>query len=135
MGAIIINDSNAPGKNPNRQLNTPAGDVREINKRIAEYLEMARSEGMRISLEAPPPPPGQPWPPTDYTADVRARVPEEMYPPVLVASNNETFADFEGGYGEGFIVSQAFREAVESFDKGVHQFVPIEIRRKDGGLH
>ena len=78
--------------------------------------------------------PGSP-PPIDMTADVRAQVPEEMYPPVLVASNNETFTDFDGGGVGGYIVSQAFRDAVESFDKGVHQFVPVEIRRKDGGLH
>ena len=78
--------------------------------------------------------PGSP-PPIDMTADVRAQVPEEMYPPVLVASNNDSFTDFEGGYHKGFIVSQAFRDAVETFDKGVHQFVSVEIRRKDGGLH
>lgn len=61
-------------------------------------------------------------------------MPGEMFPPVLVASNNLEFKDFEGGTG-GYIVSQAFRDAVETLDKDVHQFVPVEIQRKDGGLH
>ncbi|MDW4548946.1 hypothetical protein R5H32_06235 [Defluviimonas sp. D31] len=70
------------------------------------------------------------------TADIRAQVPEDMIPPLLIASSNVTFHDYEGGIGyTGPIVSQAFRDAVESLDKDVHQFVPVEIRRKDGGLH
>jgi hypothetical protein len=135
MGAIIINDSDAPGKDPNRRLDTPAGDLDAFDGRITAYLETAKSEALRKSLSAPPPPPGQPWPPVDYSGDIRAEVPAEMYPPVLVASNNESFTDFEGGSGLGYIVSQAFRDAVERLDKDVHQFVPVEVRRKDGGLH
>ncbi len=141
MGAIIINDSNLPGKTPNRRLNTPEGNLDDFDRRITEYLEKIRSSGIDASMALPPEVwqatvgSGLPRPPIDFTADVRAQVPEEMYPPVLVASNNDAFTDFEGGSGVGFIVSQAFRDAVESFDKGVHQFVPVEIRRKDGGLH
>jgi hypothetical protein len=137
MGGIIFIDSNAPGRNPNRKLDTPAGDKFEINKRITEYLEKIGSKASTASIFAVRDATlaGLPPPPIDHTADIRAQVPEEMYPPVLVASNNETFTDFEGGSGIGFIVSQAFRDAVETFDKGVHQFVPVEIRRKDGGLH
>jgi hypothetical protein len=141
MGAIIFNDSDAPGKNPNRRLNTPEGNLDEFDKRITEYLEKIGSEASRASMwngreaRIAARAAGLPPPPIDHTADIRAQVPEEMYPPVLVASNNETFTDFEGGSGIGFIVSQAFRDAVETFDKGVHQFVPVEIRRKDGGLH
>jgi hypothetical protein len=141
MGAIIINDSNLPGKTPNRQLNTPEGNLDDFDKRITEYLEKIKSEASRASMwngreaRIAARAAGLPPPPIDNTADVRAQVPEEMYPPLLVASNNDTFTDFEGGSGVGFIVSQAFRDAVESFDKGVHQFVPVEIRRKDGGLH
>lgn len=141
MGAIIITDADAPGRDPNRQLNTPAGDVFGIDRRIAEYLEKVGSEASRASMwngreaRIAARAAGLPPPPIDNTADIRAQVPEEMFPPVLVASNNETFTDFDGGYGHGYIVSQAFRDAVESFDKGVHQFVPVEIRRKDGGLH
>lgn len=141
MGAIIINDSDAPGKNPNRQLNTPAGDMFEIEDRITEYLAKIGSEASRASMwngreaRIAARAAGLPPPPSDNTADVRAQVPEEMFPPLLVASNNETFTDFDGGGVGGYIVSQAFRDAVETFDKGVHQFVPVEIRRKDGGLH
>lgn len=141
MGIIIINDSNAPGRNPNRQLNTPAGDVFELQKRCTEYLEKIKGDATvasmmagreaRIAARAA----GLEPPPIDMTADIRAKVPEEMFPKVLVASNNETFTDFDGGSGFGYIVSQAFRDAVERFDKGVHQFIPVEIRRKDGGLH
>jgi hypothetical protein len=132
MGIVIRNDSD---KDPNRQLNTPEGDVFEIDNRISEYLQKIKSEARRAGINAPPPPPGQPWPPIDHTADIRAQVPEEMYPKVLVASNNKPLDDMDGGYGHGYIVSQAFRDAIETFDKGVHQFVPVEIRRKDGGLH
>ena len=141
MGIIIINDSDAPGRDPNRQLNTPAGDVFEINKRITDYLEKIKGDATvasmmsgreaRIAARAA----GLEPPSIDMTADIRAKVPEEMFPPVLVASNNQEFTDFEGGYSKGFIVSQAFRDAVERFDAGVHQFIPVEIRRKDGGLH
>ena len=141
MGIIIINDSDAPGRDPNRQLNTPAGDLFEIDKRITDYLQKIKSDATvasmmagreaRIAARAA----GLEPPPIDMTADIRAQVPEEMFPPVLVASNNQAFTDFEGGSGVGYIVSQAFRDAVESFDPGVHQFIPVEIRRKDGGLH
>lgn len=137
MGIIIINVSNAPGRDPNRRLNTPTGDLFEIDKRITDYLQKIKSETTTASIfrasEAVQA--RLPQPPLDMTADIRAQVPEEMFPPVLVSSNNKAFTDFEGGSGVGFIVSQAFRDAVERFDAGVHQFVPVEIRRKDGGLH
>lgn len=141
MGIIIASDPNAPGRNPNRKLNTPASDLFEIDKRITDYLEKIKGDATvasmmsgreaRIAARAA----GLEPPPIDMTADIRAKVPEEMFPPVLVASNNHAFTDFEGGSGLGYIVSQAFRDAVESFDAGVHQFIPVEIRRKDGGLH
>ncbi len=142
MGIIITTNMDMPGRDPLRQLNTPEGDVREvINRRITDYLQkikhdasvasmMARREARNAARAA-----GLEPPPLDLTADIRAQVPEEMFPPVLIASDNETFTDFEGGYGKGYIVSQAFRDAVERFDAGVHQFIPVEIRRKDGGLH
>lgn len=137
MGIIITINGDMPGRDPLRQLNTPEGDVREINQRITDYLQKIKSETTTASIfkasEAVQA--GLPQPPLDMTADIRARVPEEMFPSVLIASNNETFTDFDGGYGKGPIVSQAFRDAVERFDAGVHQFVPVEIRRKDGGLH
>jgi hypothetical protein len=75
-----------------------------------------------------------PAPPIDNTADIRAQVPEEMHPKMLVASNNTPLMDMDGGYGRGYLVSQAFRDAIETFDKGVHQFTPVEVRRKDGAL-
>jgi hypothetical protein len=141
MGIVITIDGNMRGRDPLRQLNTPAGDVSEINKRITDYLEKIKGDATvasmmagreaRIAARAA----GLEPPPIDMTADIRAQVPEEMFPKVLVASNNETFTDFDGGYRKGFIVSQAFRDAVERFDAGVHQFIPVEIRRKDGGLH
>ena len=137
MGIIITINMDMPGRDPLRQLNTPEGDVRAINQRITDYLRKIKSETTTASIfrardavQA-----GLPQPPLDLTADIRAQVPEEMFPPVLIASNNETFTDFDGGYGKGYIVSQAFRDAVERFDAGVHQFIPVEIRRKDGGLH
>jgi hypothetical protein len=138
MGIVIRNDSD---KDPNRQLNTPEGDVFEIDKRITDYLQGIKSEASRASMwngreaRIAARAAGLPPPPIDNTADIRAQVPEDMYPKVLVASNNKPFDDIDGGYGHGYIVSQAFRDAVETFDKGVHQFVPVEIRRKDGGLH
>ena len=124
----------------NRMLNTPSGDLDEGEDRISDYLQKIKSEGIqatsgwaardviRAALAA-----GLPPPPVDMTAGVRARVPEEMFPPVLVSSNNDVFPDFAGGYGWGTLVSQAFRDAVETFDMGVHQFVPVEILRKNGG--
>ncbi|MCU9846677.1 hypothetical protein OEZ60_01480 [Defluviimonas sp. WL0024] len=133
MGIII----STPWRATERTLDTPAGDVREIDRRISDYLDKIKSDATTASIfrvrDAHLA--GRPKPPIDMTADIRARVPEEMYPPVLVADTDDGFDDFDGGYGQGHIVSQAFRDAVESLDKDVHQFVPIEIRRKDGGLH
>lgn len=134
MGIVIINDWQS-NPDPDRQLSTPNGDLEELHRRIREYLQKAKSEALDRSLQAPPPPPGQPWPPADHTGAIRARVPGEMFPPVLVASNNLQFKDFEGGTGLGYIVSQAFRDAVETLDEDVHQFVPVEMRREDGVLH
>ncbi|MCW3780247.1 imm11 family protein [Defluviimonas salinarum] len=138
MGIIIGVDIDRP----DRSLDTPAGDADRLTKRIGDYLGNLKSEEWkakawsgreaRNAARAA----GLPVPEIDNTADIRARVPEEMYPPLLIADNNVTFQDYEGGIGyTGPIVSQAFRDAVESLDKDVHQFVPVEIRRKDGGLH
>jgi hypothetical protein len=137
MGIVIRNDSD---KDPNRQLNTPEGDVFEIDRRITEYLQNIKSEASRASMwngreaRIAARAAGLPPPSIDHTADIRAQVPEEMYPKVLVASNNNPLDDLDGGYGHGYIVSQAFRDAIETFDKGVHQFIPVEIHRKDGAL-
>lgn len=140
MGIIIINDTDSEA-NWGRRMETPEGDSEAYSKRITEYLQNIKSEATRASMwngraaRNDARAAGLPPPPIDMTADLRAPVPEEMFPKLLVASNNIPFRDFEGGFAHGYIVSHAFREAVEVFDKDVHQFVPVEIRRKDGGLH
>ena len=136
MGIIISNDT----KNEydrDRELNTPEGDILAYGQRISAYLQAIKSKATTASIFKVRDAhfAGLPKPPIDMTADMRAPVPEEMFPKVLVATNNHPFKDFEGGFGEGYIVSAAFRDAVEIFDKGVHQFVPVDIRRKDGGQH
>ncbi|MFM2390133.1 MAG: hypothetical protein RLZZ437_1688, partial [Pseudomonadota bacterium] len=140
MGIIIINDTDSEA-NWGRRMQTPEGDSEAYSKRITDYLQKIKSEATRASMwngraaRNDARAAGLPPPPIDMTADLRAPVPEEMFPKLLVASNNIPFRDFEGGFAHGYIVSHAFREAVEVFDKDVHQFVPVEIRRKDGGLH
>ena len=136
MGIIIINDNDSEA-NWGRQMQTPENDSEAYSKRITEYLQNIKSEAINASIfkvrDAHLA--GLPKPPIDMTADLRAPVPDEMFPKLLVASNNIPFRDFEGGFAHGYIVSQAFKDAVDVFDKDVHQFVPVEIRRKDGGLH
>ncbi|MCP4079957.1 MAG: hypothetical protein GY743_06900 [Planctomycetaceae bacterium] len=51
---------------------------------------------------------------------------------VVIGKKWKVLPDFFSINGE-FGVSQAFKDLLEEMEPGVHQFFPLEIRRKDGG--
>lgn len=67
----------------------------------------------------------------DIWGDLRARVPDEMYPDRLVLRKGSPLLDYDTS-DAGRVVSQAFRDLVEEFDPGVHQFVPTAVEDHDG---
>lgn len=67
----------------------------------------------------------------DWWGGLRAKIPEELLPKRLILKAGDRIPDIYSGWGIT-LVSQAFREAIEEFDKDIHQFVPVEIVLADG---
>jgi hypothetical protein len=63
--------------------------------------------------------------------DKGERVPEEFFPKAARFSKGKMLCDYQDV--AGFLaVSTRFKDLVESFEPGVHQFVPVEVLHKDG---
>lgn len=55
-----------------------------------------------------------------------------MYPDRLVLQKGEPIYDYDVSDG-GMVASNRFRDLVEAFDPGVHQFVPVAVEDHSGG--
>ncbi|UWQ03997.1 imm11 family protein [Aliiroseovarius crassostreae] len=117
-------------------LSTPDQDGHEMSVAILDFLEKERNrvddeslyalmaEAKKIGAIADASK-------TDIWGDLRARVPEEMYPDRLVLRKGSPLLDYDTS-DAGRVVSQAFRDLVEEFDPDVHQLVPTAVEDHDG---
>lgn len=132
MGGII--QTSFDPKYKSIELNTPDGDGDEIGRRLQKFLTDANAKAHMDSMAAQIRAEKKITPEkTDIWGDLKAVVPETLYPPKLVLRRGKTLYDFNGGPG-GRIVSQRFKEAVEAIDPNVHQFVPVAVEMKDGTI-
>lgn len=117
-------------------LSTPDQDGHEMSVAILDFLEKERNRVHRESLyalveEAKKAGEKPDASKSDWCGDLRVRVPEEMYPDRLVLRKGSPLLDYDTS-DAGRVVSQAFRDLVEEFDPGVHQFVPTAVEDHDG---
>lgn len=71
------------------------------------------------------------FPPIQYSSDHLGRpFPEDLFPRQVRLTKGKKLFDYNYIQG-GLAVSQAFRNAVELIEPGVHQFFPVEILLKD----
>ncbi|MDR1827727.1 MAG: sel1 repeat family protein [Methylobacteriaceae bacterium] len=93
----------------------------------SEWTHDALSAWLRATLE---PyfnmPPGQP---TSFTLPP---VPPAVLPARVVLTEGTTLHDFSARIAGGLVVSERFKNTVESIEPGVHQFVPVPLFHKDG---
>lgn len=76
------------------------------------------------------------FPPINYPSDHLGRpFPEDLFPRQVRFTKGKKLSDYNGIVGGGTAVSQAFKDAVELIEPGVHQFFPVEILLKDGTLY
>jgi hypothetical protein len=117
-------------------LSTPDQDGHEMSVAILDFLEKERNRVHRESLyalveEAKKAGEKPDASKSDWCGDLRVRVPDEMYPDRLVLRKGSPLLDYDTS-DAGRVVSQAFRDLVEEFDPGVHQFVPTAVEDHDG---
>lgn len=62
-------------------------------------------------------------------------VPEELFPQQVKFVKGKKLFDYNGYVENCRCVSQKFKDIVESFEPGQHQFVPVEVYHKDGTLY
>ncbi|MCG7522757.1 DUF1629 domain-containing protein [Ruegeria sp. Ofav3-42] len=69
---------------------------------------------------------------TDTWGNLRTRVPSDLYPSQLILGKGLRLLDYDGACDSGLFVSSRFRDLVEEFDPGVHDFCPVEVVSHDG---
>lgn len=140
MGALLEGSEDVDYDRINAALDfgryEDGADVRTtMLDRIRSYREdivrPLRSAEVRASKQA-----GRPFDPKNYDELVflGKPIPVDIYPAQITLQKPVVLPDMFNSPSGGRLVSQRFKDVVEQFDKGKHQFVKTEVLTADGSL-